>query len=83
MRHRHLDYEGVPVEDLGLAALDDLLERGDFGDWRPLARAIARDPHGALSERVLHLCEAHPIQGTSALWRAWIADRRGRGSERA
>lgn len=80
MNHRHLDYEGVPVDQLGLAALDDLLERGDFGDWRPLARAIARDPFGPLADRVLHLCAAHPIQGTSPLWTAWIAMRRERAA---
>jgi len=77
MIHRHLDYpEGTPVEELGDAAIDDLLERGDLGAWRPLLRAIAADPHGALSERVLRLCEANPRFGTSALWRAWIAQRR-------
>lgn len=74
MRHRHLEIpEGTPVEDLGLAALDDLLDRGDLDDWRPLLRAIAADPHGQLSERVLHLVDAHQMQGTSALWRGWIA----------
>jgi DNA-binding Xre family transcriptional regulator len=83
VKHRHLDYDDVPVDQLGPAALDDLLERGDFTDWRPLARAIAADPFGALAERVLHLCDAHPVQGTSPLWRAWIAARRARASGRA
>jgi DNA-binding XRE family transcriptional regulator len=80
--HRHLDYDGVPLEQRGLAALDDLLDRGDFSTWRPLARAIAADPFGALADRILHLAEAHPMQGTSALWRAWIAARRTRPSDR-
>lgn len=78
MIHRHLEYEGVPTDQRGLAALDDLLERGDFGDWRPLAKAIAADPFGPLAEQVRHLCDAHPMQGTSPLWRAWIAARRAR-----
>jgi hypothetical protein len=78
MIHRHLDYDGVPVDQLGLAALDDLLDRGDFSDWRPLARAVAANPCGPLADRVLHRCDAHPMQGTSALWRAWIAARRDR-----
>lgn len=77
MIHRHLDYPpDTPVHALGDAALDDLLERGDLTDWRPLARAIAADPFGDLAERVLRLCGANPRYGTSRLWRAWIARRR-------
>jgi hypothetical protein len=76
MIHRHLDNDVGPIEEWGLAALDDLLERGDLGDWRPLARAIAADPFGPLAERILKLCDAHPIYGTSAAWRNWIAHRR-------
>lgn len=78
MNHRHLDYEGVPEEQRGLAAIDDLLERGDFAAWRPLANAIAADPFGSLADQVLGLCDAHPMQGTGPLWRAWIATRRAR-----
>lgn len=83
MKHRHLDYDGVPAELRGPAAIDDLLDRGDLGDWRPLARAIAAEPYGALAEQVLQLCDAHPMQGTSPLWRAWIASRRARAAGRA
>jgi len=83
MIHRHLDYEGVPAELRGLAAIDDLLERGDFTEWRPLAKAIAVDPFGELAEHVLRLCDAHPMQGTSPLWRAWIAARRARAAGRS
>lgn len=82
MNHRHLDYDGVPAEQRGLSAIDDLLDRGDFTDWRPLARAIAADPFGRLAERVSYLCDAHPMQGTSPLWRAWIAARRARAAGR-
>lgn len=77
MIHRHLDYpEGTPVDALGDAALDDLLERGDLIAWLPLRRAIAADPYGTLAERVLWLCDANPRYGTSPLWRAWIAQHR-------
>ncbi|MGH3665497.1 MAG: helix-turn-helix domain-containing protein [Egibacteraceae bacterium] len=73
MRYRHLDYGlQTPVAQLGLAALDDLLDRGDLDDWAPLARAVAADPHGVLAERVLRLVDAHPMYGTSRLWRTWI-----------
>jgi transcriptional regulator with XRE-family HTH domain len=73
MRHRHLDLPpAVPVEEQPAAAIADLLERGDLDDWRPLATAVARDPFGPLADRVLHLVDAYPRYGTSALWRAWI-----------
>lgn len=73
MRHRHLDYPpDAPVETLGRAAIDDLLDRGDLRDWAPLARAIARDPHGQLADTVLQLCAAHRMYGTSRLWTSWI-----------
>ncbi len=75
--HRHLDYpEDTPAANLGDAALDDLLERGDLHDWQPVAQAIAADPLGDVAERVLRLCYANPRYGTSPLWRAWISRRR-------
>ena len=83
MIHRHLDYDDVPASQRGLAAIDDLLERGDFTDWRPLAKAIAAAPFGELAEHVLRLCDGHPMQGTSPLWRAWIAARRARAAGRS
>lgn len=77
MIHRHLD---VPVDlsisEVGDAALDDLLDRGELNDWRLLLRAIAADPFGDLATRVLRLCQANPRYGTSALWQAWILHRR-------
>ena len=77
MIHRHLDYAvEVPIEERGLMALDDVLDRGDLGDWRPIARAIATDPWGRMALDVLHLCDAHPMYGTSCLWRAYVASRR-------
>jgi hypothetical protein len=67
----------TPVTRLGRAALDDLLDRGDMTDWRPLLEEIARDPWGSLADDVLGLVDAHPMGGTSALWRSWIHDRSG------
>lgn len=73
MIHRHLDYPaGTPLADLGPAALDDLLERGDLADWAPLAAAIAAEPSGDLATTVERLCDAQPLYGTSPLWRAFI-----------
>lgn len=77
MKHRHLIVaDGTPVERLPSAAIVDLLERGDLGDWAPIAKAIRRDPFGELAERVLRLVSEFPMYGTSALWRAFIARRR-------
>jgi Helix-turn-helix domain len=78
--HRHLDYPlGTPVDQLGRATLDDLLDRGDLADWAPLAREIRLDPHGTLAETVLMLCAAHPMYGTSKLWHTWIMSLRQPG----
>jgi len=71
--HRNLDYPAdTPVEGLGPAAIDNLLERGDLADWAPLAAAVARDPSGDLASTVERLCDAHPMYGTSPLWRAFV-----------
>jgi hypothetical protein len=78
MVHRHLEIaSGTAPEDLPLDALDDLLDRGDFDDWRSLAAAVRRDPHGRLAERILWLCRSHPMYGTSQLWPEFIARLRG------
>jgi hypothetical protein len=77
MRHRHLDLApDTPASDLGLAAIDDLIERGDLADWQPLLMEVARDPGGPVAERVLQLVRHHPMQGRSQLWRSWIEARR-------
>ena len=88
MIHRHIDVPpDTPVAELPLAAVHDLLDRGDLDDWRPLLRHIERDPDGALSRAVARLVDAYPIYGTSPLLRAWIErcrNRRGaRGPEEA
>ncbi|MGH9187683.1 MAG: helix-turn-helix domain-containing protein [Acidimicrobiales bacterium] len=71
--HRHLDIApGTPPEDLPLDALDDLLDRGSFDDWRSLAGAIRCSPYGPLAERVLTLCRVHDMYGTSQLWPGFI-----------
>lgn len=82
MWFRHLDYApGTAVTDLGQAALDAVLERGDLEAWTPLLETIARDPWGAAAVSVLHLCDAHPMYGTSSLWRTWIERRRREWAE--
>lgn len=73
MIHRHLRvWPETPAEELPLAAIADLLERGDLEDWRPLAAAVRRDPHGPLAAKIARLVDANPLYGTSPLWRSWI-----------
>lgn len=74
MMHRHLDYSpDTSPEELGLAALDDILDRGDMKDWLPLRQAVTQDPWSQLADDILHLCQAHCMYGTSVLWPAFIA----------
>jgi hypothetical protein len=83
VKHRHLSYPtDLPAEKWPVAALVDVLERGDLGDWKPIAVAVARDPHGRLAARVLKIVNTHPMYGTSPLWREWIAMRRRRTRKR-
>ena len=81
MIHRHLEYPVLtPPEKLAAAAIVDLLDRGRLEDLRPLARAIARDPHGELAQRVATLIDAYPMYGTSPLWRAFLERCRSRAA---
>ena len=73
MNHRHIEVvSGTTVEARPLAAIVDILQRGDLDEWRPIARAILRDPMGKFADRVLRLVDAYPMYGTSSLWRSWI-----------
>lgn len=79
MIHRHLMVlPGTTVQELPAAAILDLLDRGDLDDWRPLAKSIAADPHGALTQRIARLVDAYPMYGTSPLWRSFIERCRAR-----
>jgi hypothetical protein len=81
--HRHLDVPtGVPVGELPVTALHDLLDRGDLEDWRPILIAIEDEPGGLVAERVARLVDAYPMYGTSPLLRAWIERCRYRTSTR-
>ena len=66
--HRHLDYPAATAaRELPLVAVVDILDRGDLDDWRPLAAAVARDPHGCVAERIADLVNRYPMYGTSPL----------------
>ncbi len=82
MIHRHLLYaEDTEPENLPLAAVVDILDRGDLGDWAPLVRSILANPCGRLAKSVLRLVDEYSMYGTSPLWRAFLD--RHRPAERA
>ena len=84
MNHRHIEViSGTPVETQPLAAIVDILQRGDLDEWRPIARAILRDPIGEFADKVLRLVDAYPMYGTSSLWRSWIDRCRARADDGA
>jgi DNA-binding Xre family transcriptional regulator len=81
VNHRHLDLPpGTAVTDLPAAALVDILDRGDLDDWAPVAAAVAADPLGPFADRVAALVDAFPMDGTSALWRAFLDRCRARAA---
>jgi DNA-binding XRE family transcriptional regulator len=65
-----------------VAAIHDLLERGDLDDWRPLLREIEQRPDGKTARAVARLVDVYPMYGTSPLRRAWIERCRNRSGER-
>jgi hypothetical protein len=52
MQHRHLNHQRFT-----LAAIDDVIARGRWGDWAQLRNAALTDP--AVLERVERVCRAH------------------------
>ena len=52
---------GIPVlqgrEDVNLAAIDDVISRGQWRDWAELRRAVLSDR--ALLEKVEHVCRPY------------------------
>lgn len=52
MIHRHLNHQR-----LTLAAIDDVISRGDWQDWAELRRAVLAEP--VLLDRVERVCRAH------------------------
>jgi DNA-binding XRE family transcriptional regulator len=77
MRHRALDYPpDTSPRELGTAALDELIARGDLDDWEPVLAEVRRDPDGAVAARVERLLDGRPDDGSTALWRAFLAEAR-------
>ncbi|MCL4830612.1 MAG: hypothetical protein KJZ95_24860 [Caldilinea sp.] len=52
MEHRHLNHH-----NLTLAAIDDIIARGQRKDWAALRTALLTD--ATVREKVLRVCQAH------------------------
>ncbi len=80
MIHRHLELQpGISIQEMPLAAIQDLLERGDLDSWRILLEHIYENPNSELVQRVARLVDVYPMYGTSPLIRALIGLCRFRG----
>ena len=64
MLHRHLTHQ-----QLTLAAIDDLIERGRRQDWAELRRAALSDR--TVMEKVLLVCQAHVADPYAQRYHFW------------
>jgi len=71
MLHRHLTHQ-----QFTLAAIDDVIARGNRQDWAALRRAALED--GTLLEKVLRICQAHIADPYAQRYHFWkqYAERR-------
>ena len=65
MLHRHLNHQTFP-----LAAIDDVIDRGDKAEWLELRRAALADP--AVMERIRKVCEAHVADPYAQRYHFWL-----------
>jgi hypothetical protein len=70
MQHRHLNHEQYT-----LAAIDDVIARGNRRDWAELRRAALQDR--AVLEKVWRICQAHIADPYAQRYHFWklYADR--------
>ena len=69
MKHRHLIHEEFTV-----AAIEDILARGQAPDWVPLIDIIRADPYGEVAEKIDKLCE-YPLFAAPVFRRVLAAAR--------
>ena len=71
MEHRNLNHNGFT-----LAAIDNILERGELSDWLPLLNAIENDPFGEVADKTLKICNEHDIYGSSIVFKRFVENAR-------
>lgn len=65
MDHRHLNHRG-----LTLAAVDDVISRGNRQDWAELREAVLADR--TILEKVLRVCRAHVADPRAQRYHFWV-----------
>ena len=65
MNHRHLN-----PSSLSLAAIDDVICRGLFGDWKDLRGRLLASPD--VLERVQRVCRPHLANGYAQRYHFWM-----------
>ena len=65
MLHRHLKHQGFT-----LAAIDDVILRGRWGDWAELRRAVLADR--SLLDKVERVCLAHTADPYAQRHHFWL-----------
>ena len=65
MLHRHLNHQTFT-----LAAIDDVIDRGEKEDWLALRQAALLD--AALMERIRKVCQAHVADPYAQRYHFWM-----------
>ncbi len=65
MQHRHLNHQRFT-----LAAIDDVISRGRWGDWAELRCAVLADR--SLLEKVKRICIAHVSDPYAQRYHFWL-----------
>jgi hypothetical protein len=66
MHHRHLNHQRFT-----LAAIDDVISRGRWGDWAELRLAVLADD-GSLLDKVERVCLAHTADPYAQRHHFWL-----------
>ncbi len=65
MNHRHLNHQ-----NLTLAAMDDIIERGGWQDWQQLRSQVIEHPQ--LLQKLIQLCSARSNEFASQRHYFWL-----------
>jgi hypothetical protein len=65
MTHRHLNHQ-----ELTLAAIDDIIARGNRQDWAELRRAVLSNPE--FFKKILQVCRAHIVDPRAQRYHFWM-----------
>jgi len=64
MQHRHLNHQQYT-----LAAIDDVISRGQWQDWADLRRAVLADP--AIMDKVERVCRPYAADPYAQRYHFW------------